>query len=104
MSFATYQRTHEMGVRLSLGATPADILRMVLGWGGRLALIGSMLGIIGAVLLNRVLARFLEAVGSTEPLVFIIASSTLVAVTLLACWMPARGASRVDPMVALRCE
>lgn len=104
MSFATYQRTHEMGVRLTLGATPADILGMVLSWGGRLALIGSGLGIVGAVILNRVLAQFLEAVGKSEPLVFGIASFTLIATTLLACWMPARGASRVDPMLALRCE
>ena len=69
-----------------------------------LAVMGSVLGFVGAIVLNRVLARFLASVGTAEPQVFVVVSLVLIATTLSACWIPARRASRVDPMVTLRCE
>ena len=104
MSFATSRRTHEIGVRLTLGASPSDVLKMVLSWGGRLAAIGTGAGFVGVLVLNRFLIGTLLLVQSTEPAGYGMAAAMVGLATLVACWVPARRASSVDPILALRCE
>jgi putative ABC transport system permease protein len=104
ISYVTSQRTHEIGIRMALGAERRDVLRLVIGKGLKLALIGVAIGIAGALVLTRFLASVLYGVRPADPLTFIAVSLTLIAVALLACYIPARRASKVDPMVALRCE
>jgi putative ABC transport system permease protein len=98
------QRTPELGVRLALGAQLGDILRLVLGQGFRLALLGVVIGLAGALVLGRTLTRLLPALGSLEPLTLSAVVAGLLGVAFLACWLPARRATKVDPMVALRTE
>jgi putative ABC transport system permease protein len=104
IAYSVAQRTREMGVRMALGAQKSDIVRMVIGEGLRLALIGVAIGIAGALALTRFIASLLYAVEPTDPLTFISVSLILIAVALLACYIPARRAAKVDPMVALRYE
>jgi predicted permease len=104
ISYAVAQRTNEIGIRMALGARSGDVIRLIGGAGVRLALAGTALGAVGAFVLTRFLSGLLFGVSSLDPLTFVAMAVTLIAVTLLACYIPARRASRVDPLIALRYE
>jgi ABC-type antimicrobial peptide transport system permease subunit len=104
LAFTVMQRQREMGVRMALGAQRFDILNLVVGEGMRLILAGVGLGFLGSLALTRVLASVLFKVRPTDPLTLIAVTSSLCVVALLACYIPARLAEEVDPMVALRFE
>jgi len=98
------QRTNEIGVRMALGAQVHDVLRLVLGRGVKLTLLGTALGLIGAIGMMRILKSIAPGLESDHPLVLALVAALLVIVALVACWLPARRAAKVDPMVALRTE
>lgn len=104
MAYSVAQRTSEIGIRLALGAQSGDVMRMIVSDGLRLVGIGIAIGIAGAFALSRVLTQFLYGVVPNDPATFITVSVILVLVAVAACWIPARRAMRVDPMVALRYE
>ncbi|HKD90581.1 MAG TPA: ABC transporter permease [Terriglobales bacterium] len=104
LSYVVTQRTREIGIRMSLGATRQHVIALVLGQGSRLVILGFALGIAGAFAARRVLANSLHAVGASDPLVYIAAPACLALIALLACYVPAVRASRVDPIQALRQE
>jgi ABC-type antimicrobial peptide transport system permease subunit len=104
ISYLVGLRTHEIGIRMALGAQRLDILRIVLGEGGKMALAGIVLGLAASLGLTRFMAAMLFGVTAADPATFVGVALLLVGVTLAACWIPARRAMRVDPMVALRYE
>jgi len=104
ISYSASRRTHEIGVRMSLGATRSDVLLLVMRQGVWLALAGSVAGIAGALVISRLMAKLLYGVQPTDPTTFVAVAAGLGLVAMLACYIPARRAMRIDPMAALRCE
>jgi putative ABC transport system permease protein len=104
ISYAVAQRTRELGVRMALGASRGHVLALVLGQGTRLALIGVAIGIVGALALSRVVASLLYGIRPTDPATFFGVPLLLTAVAMVASYVPARRATRVDPLVAMRTE
>ena len=104
ISYSVAQRTHEIGVRVALGAKPVDVLRLVIRQGMGLTLVGLILGVAVGGVVTRVLSDMLYGVSTRDPFVFVGAPLLLLLVAFLACYIPARRATRIDPLLALRYE
>jgi putative ABC transport system permease protein len=104
LSYDVSQQSHEIGIRMALGALPREVLALVLRSGARLALIGVIVGVAGGLFATRLMTRLLYQVNASNPFIFAGTAIVLLVLALLACYVPARRATRVDPMVALRHE
>jgi predicted permease len=104
MSYSVAQRTHEIGIRLALGARRSDVSRLIVVQGMKLTVVGTVIGLAGGLALTRLIRSLLYEVSTTDPLTFGLVAALLGIVALLACYIPARRATKVDPLVALRCE
>ena len=104
LSFVVAQRTRELGIRAALGAAPGDLRRLVIGFAGRLAVGGLVIGLAGSFALTRLIAKLLFGVAPTDPLTFAAVSVVLLGIAVLASWLPARRATRIDPILALRSD
>jgi predicted permease len=104
ISYIAGQRTHEIGIRMALGAGRANVLRMMLGQAGKMALIGVGIGLVAALALTHLMSKMLFGVTAQDPITFLVVALVLTVVAIAACYIPARRATRVDPMVALRYE
>jgi putative ABC transport system permease protein len=104
IAYSVSRRTQEIGIRVALGAQRSAVLKLIIGEGMKRALVGVAMGLIAALLLTRVMKSLLFEVSATDPLTFAANALLLSSVALLACWLPARRAARVDPMEALRTE
>jgi ABC-type antimicrobial peptide transport system permease subunit len=104
LAYAVAQQSHEIGIRMALGAQRRDVMRLILVRGARLALAGLAIGTLAAFGLTRLMASLLYGISASDPLTFAAVATVLLAVALAACYVPARRAMRVDPMVALRYE
>ena len=104
MSYAVAQRTRELGIRVALGAQRRDVLKLIVGEGMKLIVVGIGIGMLGAFALTRLMKSLLFAVSASDPLTFVVIALLLMSIALLACWFPARRATKVDPLVALRYE
>jgi putative ABC transport system permease protein len=104
ISYSVSERTNEIGIRMALGAQPKDVLKQVLMQGLKLALLGIVIGLIGAYILTGVMASLLYGVSTRDLTTFAIVPVILIVVTLIACYFPARRATKVDPVIALRFE
>jgi putative ABC transport system permease protein len=104
LSYSVSQRTREIGVRVALGAEPGSIIRLVVGAGARLAVAGAAVGLAGALALSGLMKTLLFGIGPRDPLTFIAAPLVLLAVAMLASYVPARRAARLSPVEALRTE
>jgi putative ABC transport system permease protein len=103
-SYAAVQRTHEIGIRMAIGATPRDILKMVLRQGFGIVSLGVVVGLAAAFAGTRLLSDLFYGVTPSDPVTYAAVATLLLVVALLACWIPARRATRVSPLVALRFE
>ena len=104
MSYSVTQRTHEIGIRMAVGARPRDVFAMIIGHGMKLALIGVGIGLIGAFALTRLMASMLFGVEPTDAMTYGSIAALLIGVTLLACYLPGRRATKVEPTISLRYE
>ena len=104
ISFMTAQRTREIGIRMAFGADRRDVMKLIIGQGMRLALAGVVIGLLASFALTRLIESLLFHVSKTDPVTFVVIAFVLSIIPLIACYIPARRATKVDPMVALRYE